>query len=639
MSSQGFAGLRVVGFESRRTREMESLITRHGGSPLVAPSMREIPLEANVEAEESARKIVSGEIDVVVFMTGVGADALFQIAEKTFPKPSFIGALSRTAIVARGPKPVAFLKTQGLAPRLTAPEPNTWREVLEVMKGLDVSGKKVAVQEYGVPADGLLDGLKKRGARVTRVPVYRWGLPEDTGPLKRAIREVSDGKADVLLFTNAAQIHHALRLAAEEGLESSFREALSRAAVASIGPVMSENLRDAGLSVDLEAEKSVMGLFIKEASEKCPAILESKRASSGARLEVRSYPVKPFSPGPLADSLFMKACRREKTAATPIWIMRQAGRYMKDYRDLRSRVGFLELCKNPDLACEVTVTAQEKLGVDAAIIFSDILLILEPMGVGLEYAKGDGPCIHRPVRTAADIDRLQPVRPKESLGFVLEAIKKTRSALKPGVPLIGFAGAPFTVVSYLIEGKGASNYLHTKSLMARDPSAWNALMEKVTGDTVLYIEEQVKAGAQAVQIFDSWVGCLSPRDYRESVLPHMKKLFSALSGKAPVIHFGTGTSSLLDLMREAGGEVIGLDWRVDLGTTWDRLGDTAVQGNLDPAVLLADVPSIRRRVKEILDGARGRPGHIFNLGHGVLPQTPYENVTALVDMVHELSRR
>jgi uroporphyrinogen decarboxylase len=319
--------------------------------------------------------------------------------------------------------------------------------------------------------------------------------------------------------------------------------------------------------------------------------------------------------------------------------MRQAGRYMKEYREIRSKVGFLELCKNSDLACEVTVTAQEKLGADAAIIFSDILLILEPMGIGLEYTRGEGPCIHRPVRTGEEVESLREFKPEESLSFVFEAIKKTRSALNPKIPLIGFAGAPFTVVSYMVEGKGSENYLHTKTLMYRDPSVWHALMEKVTSASVDYINGQIAAGAQAVQVFDSWIGCLSPDDYRDYVFPHMKKFFSSLTGGAPAIHFGTGTQGLLELMRDAGGTVIGLDWRVDLGEARKRLGNAAVQGNLDPLVLLADQDSIRKKVKKIFEQNAGKPGHIFNLGHGVLPQTPVENVVALVEMVHEMSAK
>jgi uroporphyrinogen decarboxylase len=341
----------------------------------------------------------------------------------------------------------------------------------------------------------------------------------------------------------------------------------------------------------------------------------------------------------LQNSPFMRACRREPVPYTPIWLMRQAGRYMSEYREVRARVGFLELCKTPDLAAEVTVTAAERLGVDAAIIFADILLILEPMGIDLEFTKGEGPTIHNPVRASSDVERLREVESVDALDYVFEAIKRTRRALPTGLPLIGFSGAPFTLASYMIEGGGSRNYVHTKSLMYEDSGAWHAMMSLITRALGRYLNAQIAAGAQAVQLFDSWVGCLSPEDYREYVLPHTRSVIRSIKPKVPVIHFGTGTATLLELMREAGGDVIGLDWRVDLRDAWQRLGDVAVMGNLDPVALFARQDFIRAQAGRILKQADGRAGHIFNLGHGILPETPVENVIALVDAVHEMSRK
>jgi len=342
----------------------------------------------------------------------------------------------------------------------------------------------------------------------------------------------------------------------------------------------------------------------------------------------------------LEDSPFMRACRREPVPYTPVWLMRQAGRYMREYREVRARTAFLELCKTPSLAAEVTVTAAERLGVDAAIIFADILLILEPMGINLEFAKGEGPVIHNPVRTGADVDRLREVDDVTALHFVFEAIAQTRSALKPNLPLIGFSGAPFTLASYICEGGGSKNYVFTKSLMYNDSGAWHAMMSLISRALSRYMNAQIAAGAQAVQLFDSWVGCLSPEDYREFVLPHTRAVIENITPGVPVIHFGTGTGTLLELMREAGGEVIGLDWRVQLADGWRRIShDVSVMGNLDPVVLFADRSYVISQTKKILDQAGGRPGHIFNLGHGILPDTPVDNVIALVDAVHELSAR
>lgn len=339
----------------------------------------------------------------------------------------------------------------------------------------------------------------------------------------------------------------------------------------------------------------------------------------------------------LENSVFMRACRREPVPYTPIWLMRQAGRYMPEYRAVRAKTTFLELCKTPSLAAEVTVTAAERLGVDAAIIFADILLILEPMGVELEFAQGEGPVIHNPVRQPSDVDRLRQLEDVSALEFVNEAIRQTRRALKPDIPLIGFSGAPFTLASYLTEGGGSKNYVHTKRLMYNDSGAWHAMMGTIAASLVKYLNAQIDAGAQAIQLFDSWVGCLSPDDYREFVLPHTRAVIQNIKPGVPVIHFGTGTAALLELIREAGGDVIGLDWRVRLDEGWRRIGhDVAVMGNLDPVALFADREVLRAQAKRILDQAGGRPGHIFNLGHGILPETPVENVIALVEMVHEL---
>jgi uroporphyrinogen decarboxylase len=312
---------------------------------------------------------------------------------------------------------------------------------------------------------------------------------------------------------------------------------------------------------------------------------------------------------------------------------------MSEYREVRARTSFLELCKNPELAAEVTVTAVERLGVDAAIIFADILLILEPLGIELEFAKGEGPVIHNPVRQASDVGRLRELEDEKALEFVYEAIRQTRRALKPDIPLIGFCGAPFTLASYLIEGGGSKNYIQTKRLMYNDVGAWHAMMALLSRALAKYLNAQIEAGAQAVQLFDSWVGCLGPDDYSEFVLPHTRDVIRNVKPDVPVIHFGTGTAALLELMREAGGDVIGVDWRVRLDDAWRRVGHgVAIMGNLDPVMLFAKQDVIREQARRILDQAEGRAGHIFNLGHGILPETPVENVIALVEMVHEMSR-
>ena len=342
----------------------------------------------------------------------------------------------------------------------------------------------------------------------------------------------------------------------------------------------------------------------------------------------------------LRDSPFMRACRREPVPYTPVWLMRQAGRYMREYREVRARTTFLELCKTPELAAEVTVYAARRLNVDAAIIFADILLIVEPLGLRLEFAKGEGPVIHNPVRTGADVKRLRELEDASALEYVYDAIRLTRRELPAGLPLIGFAGAPFTLASYVVEGGASKNYAHTKRLMYDDPGAWHALMSVIARALPRYLNAQIEAGAQAVQLFDSWVGALSPDDYREYVLPHTREVIRGVKPGTPVIHFGTGTAALLELQREAGGDVIGVDWRVPLDEAWRRLGpEVAVMGNLDPVVLFAGERVVRERAARVLAQAGGKNGHVFNLGHGILPETPVERVVALIEAVHELSGR
>jgi uroporphyrinogen decarboxylase len=342
----------------------------------------------------------------------------------------------------------------------------------------------------------------------------------------------------------------------------------------------------------------------------------------------------------LSGSRFLRACRCESVDRTPVWFMRQAGRYMAEYRAVRERHDLLEICRTPELAVEVTLQPVRALGVDAAILFSDLLLPLAPLGVPFRFAAGEGPVVDAPVRGAGDVGRLRRFDPREELRPALDAIRLLRRELEGRVPLIGFAGAPFTLASYALEGGRSTQFAATKAFMYTEPLAWHALAEllaEVVGD---YLRAQAEAGAQALQVFDSWVGVLDASDYREFVLPHLRTLFARIGGLVPVIHFGTGTSHLLGLQREAGGDVIGIDWRVGLDEGWRAAGESgAIQGNLDPAALLGPRERLLACVNEVLARAAGRPGHIFNLGHGILPATPVENVKAVVDHVHARTAR
>jgi uroporphyrinogen decarboxylase len=336
----------------------------------------------------------------------------------------------------------------------------------------------------------------------------------------------------------------------------------------------------------------------------------------------------------LQDHPFLLACRRQRAPRTPVWLMRQAGRYLPEYRRVRDRVSFLELCTRPELAAEVTVDAVRRLGVDAAIVFADILLPLIPMGFALDYESGSGPRITPQLRDAAQTERLRSDRAHE-LAFVGETIRLVCAA-EPQTPVIGFAGAPFTLASYAIEGGVSTSFLETKRFMHREPQAWRRFMEAIVAVTSEYLRLQIAGGAHALQLFDSWAGALSPDDYERYAFPYARDVIAAIGGAVPVIYFSTMSGGLLESIRTIGADVVSVDWRVRLDRAWSQLGsNVGIQGNLDPATLLGSMDDVRKAVGSILQSVAGRPGHVFNLGHGVLPQTPVDNVLALVDAVRQ----
>lgn len=652
-SPPSYDGLRIASFESRKADDTARMIERFGGVAHVSPSMREIPVEADRSVVDFGHRLITGQIEAVILLTGVGTREMVARVERHIDRQRFLDALADVKTIVRGPKPLAVMRELQITPTIVAPEPNTWREVLaELDAKLPVANLTVAVQEYGVPNVSLVAGLEARGAIVESFKVYRWDLPEDAAPLRENIKRLAAGELDLAMFTSAQQVLHVLRVAKELDLEQQVRDAFRQTAIASVGPTTSEMLRANGLQVDFEPSHPKLGHLVAESAAQAKSILERKQtiaagwdhyaavatqaaAPRNSQRDIMQHDNHPSQAGP-----FMRACRREPVPYTPIWLMRQAGRYMAEYREVRAKQSFLELCKNPKLCSEVMCTAVDRLGVDAAIIFSDLLPILEPMGLDLEFAPGDGPQIHNPVRESEDVSRVIELESTESLHFVFETVTQTRKDLPEHIPLIGFSGAPFTLASYAIEGGGSRNFLHTKTLMYREPAAWRELMERLSRSITRYLNAQIAAGAQAVQLFDSWVGCLSPADYRTFVLPHVRSIADGLSPGAPLIHFGTGNPSLLPLMAEAGGDVIGVDWRIDLADAWRTVGyDRAVQGNLDPTILLADRESIESQASAVLASAANRPGHIFNLGHGVLQQTPVDNVKALVEFVQSESQR
>lgn len=632
------------------------MIERFGGKPFVSASLREVALEANPDAIDFANRLMCGEIDVVVLMTGVGTRQLLAQVERHVDKTRFLNALSDVTTIVRGPKPLAVLREWEITPTHRAPEPNTWREILGLIDGgVVVANQVVGVQEYGKPNVSLTAGLEARGASVRTVKVYGYDFPLDTKPLEENLRRLAAGELDVVMFTSAHQVVNLSRMAEQLGIGDAVRAGLERTIVASIGPTTSESLADNDIRVDIEPTHGKMGHLVQAAAEQAAGLIARRKAGGSPKVKATAKSSQkdttvPPDNGPQSavalqaaadktapwyDTPFMKACRREPCDVTPVWLMRQAGRYMPEYREVRAKTTFLELCKNAALCAEVMVTAVTRLGVDAAIIFSDLLPMLEPMGADLEFAHGEGPIIHNPIREARDVERFDEIRSLETLQFVVDTVTMTRAALPGTIPVIGFAGAPFTLASYLIEGGGSKQYAHTKGFMYREPKAWHELMTKLARSVTLYLNGQIAGGAQAVQLFDSWVGCLGPDDYRRYVLPYVKQIIDGLTPGTPLIHFGAGNPILLPHIAEAGGAVLGIDWRTRLDDAWASVGyDRGVQGNLDPLVLLSTPEIVRERTREVLAQAGDRPGHIFNLGHGIVPQTPVDNVLACVDAVH-----
>lgn len=335
---------------------------------------------------------------------------------------------------------------------------------------------------------------------------------------------------------------------------------------------------------------------------------------------------------------FLDACARRPTDVTPVWLMRQAGRYLPEYRAIRDKLSFIEMCKRPEVACEVTLQPLRRFDLDAAIVFADILLPLEPMGVGFHFAAEGGPVIERPIRSGRDVRGIRAIDPRSELDYVMETLRLVRREIDGVTPLIGFAGAPYTLASYVVEGGHTRDYAHVKAFMLEDPATFARLMELLAEVVACYLLAQIEAGAQAVQLFDSWVGWLAPYDYERLVLPHVRYVVDQVRGHgAPVIYFANGASGMLDLVGRAGADVYGVDWRVALDRAWDQLGEVAIQGNLDPLALLGPPAAIEARVADVLGRAGGRPGHVFNLGHGLVPQVPPDHVKFLVDAVHRLS--
>jgi len=642
-----FNNLNIASFESRRSKEIGKLIEYHGGIAHIAESVVEIPSKSSKEIEDLCKKLKNNEIDIIIFLTGFGTKLLLENLERRLGTKPAKRLLNKTTVIGRGIKSRSALRNFGVTPLYSKPVPNTWQEIVKVLADKNLlKNKYVAIQEYSKKNNNLVRNLKSNRAGVLSIPVYKSALPPDTSLLENLVNNMIKGQIDICLFTSSQQVANIFRFAKKLNKNDQLLRSFKNIVIGSVGSNTTLALTSHGIKADYEPEVMRMGNLVREIARRSDYLLLKKRTSARNRVDTNNWNRTDTNWGKISakkrkaityNSEFMKACRKEETNYTPIWIMRQAGRFSRHYRAIRSNHTFLELCKTPEIASEVTLMAVNQLGVDAAIIFSDILLILEPLGINITYTKSDGPRILNPLRTKKSIENIRKFETDE-LAFLFKALSITRKALKPEIPLIGFAGAPFALASYAIEGGSSRNFELTKSLMYKDPELWNQIMSLLTNATIKYLNRQAKEGADALQIFDSWIGCLSPADYEKYVFPHMKELFSKINKSVPTIHFGTGTSSLLKLMKKAGGTVIGFDWRVDINKAWKEIGyNSAVQGNLDPIVLFSTPSIIRKKVEVLLNKVKNRNGHIFNLGHGVLPATPPDNVLALIDAVHEYS--
>ena len=615
---------------------VEQLSTRCNCSSL----RLQIDPDLNRSVADLANHVLTAEFDVLVLVTGAGTHYLLQRCLQSAPRERFIACLADMTTVAGSSESAAVMRELQVEPsvivaRSTRSQKPAWRDLLIALdQKCSVSNQLVAIEQTG-DSGRLIAGLESRGARVHQIRPVLKAAPEPSCDWTHWMNELRRGGFDAVCFTSPAAVWAWQRWVEQQAGEFAAGQLFPFPVIACDQPT-SEVLLDQGIAVDwIAPEEGLIEDQIVTAISQAQTRKERISMTLSGPATSASDPEAPWYNNP-----FMQACRGEPTDVTPVWMMRQAGRYMKEYRAVREKVSFLELCHNPALCSEVMCTAVNRLGVDVAIIFSDLLPILVPMGCDLEFVAGDGPVIHNPIRTNEDLDRIEPLASNEALQFVMEAVKQTRNDLPADMPLIGFAGAPFTLASYMIEGGSSRHFTHTKRLMFGDRSAWSVLMQKLTDSIIVYLQGQVEAGVQCVQLFDSWAGCLGFEDYRQSVLPYVKQIIGALSPHVPVINFATGNPALLPLLADTSATVIGVDWRVRLDDAWQTVGhDRAVQGNLDPNVLLTNPAEIRKQVAAILEQAAGRPGHIFNLGHGILPSTPVENAIALVDAVHELSAR
>ena len=614
---------KVAAFEARLGLKMKKLIEKHQAIPLVASVLKEIPLTENKKAFEVFSQISSDVFDYIILLTGVGTRTFIETLSTHIPKEKIIEILSQQKIIVRGPKPATVCNLNKIPIVLKAPEPNTWKEILSsIQDHFSIHSKKILIIEYGTPNEQLILALTTLGAHIHTLSVYRWSLPDDLKPAREVIEQIIQQKVDFVLFTSAIQVDHMLQIAQQMKKELPLRKGLYHSVIASIGPVTSERLAEKQIFPDIESFPNKMEDLVEIVSQKGPKILDEKQKK---KLFNQTSP-----------SFMRLTSLLKPTPIIPVWFMRQAGRYMTEYQLVRAPQNFLSFCKDADLCIEATLGAVERLGVDAAIIFSDILLVLEPMGFKLHYP--EGPAIDNPIQSPDDLKNLKPVSMDQSLPFLKKAIQGVKKNLPARIPLIGFCGAPFTMASYIIEGGSTKDFKKTKHFMQTYPKAWHELMEQLTNNLASLLLFQIKAGCEIVQVFDSWASQLSPQTYQAFALPYTQKLFSLIPSNIPAIHFGSFGPNLLSEQIQGGGNIISLHSSIDPRMAVQIIPENkGIQGNLNPDLLFEKPSIFLKETEKILQVFGKRKGYIFNLGHGIKPHTPVNHVMRLVDFIHEWS--
>lgn len=621
---QGFGGKPVIFLESRRRKEMEDLILRHGGRPIGAPVLEEVPLESQEHLFTFFEAWRRGDFDCVLFLTGVGVENLWKALQKRYSTDEIRKVFESRFKLARGPKPARALNLLGAPAQLEVPEPNTWKEVLTCLENHNLlSGARLAVQEYGTTPVELYRAFVEKDVRVLyRVPVYQWKLPSEL-PFFPSLLELLQKERGFLLITSGVQIHNLLEAAERLHQKDLLQTALKSWKIASIGPVATQALREHGFEPLLEPSHPKMGFLVKETAEKAALFFPSSDFLSV-----------PDSSQTFETALFLQALKKLPTPRPPVWIMRQAGRYLPSYRRLRAGLSFSAFCASPDLCAQAAVEAQQALQTDAAIVFWDLPLLLDALGFPVTYPEGKGPFLPHPLRSTREVEQLEPSRVAENLKSLSETVVRTRRSLPSDIPLIGFCGAPWTLAAYLLEGKSSRTFPKLWAFAASEEKAFRELLEKLAVACQAALELQIACGVQAVQLFDTWAGTVSAPFYRNFLAPSVQALLSAVRGKAPTIYFAAEAAHLLPEFARLRTDAISVDARANLQEASTLLSAFALQGNFPPQLLAAgDVQTVRKETQKMLQEIQGRPGYIANLGHGILPDTPLENVHAFLETI------